>query len=383
MRLKNIAIAILICLPHITRSQTISDIGKITLGVRFLDSATQETKDLEPILKNKLITFAAQSGCSSFGDNAFFISPNLVVNSVDIAEGGMKNVYVVRGELYLSIQDDKNGTIYSSASYPFKGSATKKEAALKNAVLNINYNKVQDTFAEARNKILAYYNEKKDAIFSYADMCVANGDYDEAITCLMMIPEELDNLHIQAVEKAQHILNMKNEAVRQQQLAETYNSNEGIIKEASSLLAMHDTQNALKVLEDYRSMDSLQDTQYSALLKKAENLVSQAEREALRNKERAYRDNKEREMREWKEYTAQTAHERNMDNKNMKLKSQAISSAERVAHHQINAEEQTISAAERIAHHRADIDSQKIIALKNIACEYIRKNPGSYFRIKF
>lgn len=382
MKLIVIIVWALLCSANVLHSQTVNDIGKVVLGVRFLDGISQETRELQSQLEDKLVGFAAQSGFSSFGSNIFFISPNIIVNNVDVAEGGMRNVYVVQGELYLSIQDEIKGTVYSSAFFPFKGSATKKEMALKNAILNINYDKVQEVFSEAKKKILAYYEEQRNVIFAYADMCTANGRYDEAIACLMMIPEELTDLHTQAIEKALEIYDKRNEFIRQQRILEKYNENESILRKANSLLAMHNAQDALKILWQYRSSNSKQDAQYTALVKKAEELVSAEELEVLRKEERAYQDEKERETRHWMEHTIQTAHERNMENQEMELKNRIVNSAERIIHNPID-EKQTIAVKERNIYHQEDIGLEQIEALKTVTCEYIRSNPNGSLYVKF
>ena len=41
-------------------------------------------------LQNKLSQLATQAGYSSYGNNLFVISPNVIVNTIDKAEGGMK-----------------------------------------------------------------------------------------------------------------------------------------------------------------------------------------------------------------------------------------------------------------------------------------------------
>lgn len=361
MRLKIIIAGLLSCLATVAYSQTVNDISKIVLGVRFVDGITQETRNLQPQLEDKLIMFATQSGYSSFGNSLFFISPNIVINSIDMAEGGMKNVYVVQGELYLTIQDAMGGTVYASASFPFKGSATKKETAIKSGIGKINYSKVQGMFSEAKEKILAYYEQQKDVIFSRAETCARNGSYDEAIACLMMIPEELSNLHIQALKKATEIYNQRDAALRQQAIAERQANNESILVEANSLLSMHKPQEALKTLWGYRSGNAQQDEQYAAMVKKAESLISAAEAEALRKEERDYQDRKQQEEREWEEHTKDTAHRRDMERQEMELNRQLV------------------DAAERVAHHQAEVDAQTIDALKTVACEYIRNNPDTYY----
>lgn len=336
--------------------QTVDDIGKVVLGVRFQDNASAETLQYKQLLEDKLVKLAAQAGYSSYGGNAFFISPNVVINSVDVAEGGMKNVYVVRGDLYLTILDDIGGTVYSSMSYSFKGSATKKETAIKNALIGINYNNVSSIFGEAKSKILTYYKEKKDVIFKRSDTFCANGDYDGAIACLMEIPEELSDVYTEALYKAQEVYDRRDEAIRQQMLAERHERNDSVLTKANSYLSMHNPQEALKVLWDYQKGDEKQDSQYSSMIAKAESLVTSAEREEMRKAERAYLDKKIKENREWSEYTKNTAHRREM-------------------------EEKTLNATERVAHHKLNVSAQRISAFKSIACEYIRskQNQGNMY----
>ena len=271
-----------------------------------------------------------------------------------LTELGMKNVYVVKGELYLVIQDEMNGTVYASASFPFTGSATHKEAAIKSAIVNINYGKVQGFFKEAKEKILVYYRQQMDVVFHRAETCAKNGNYDEAIACLMMIPEELSDLHVRALQKAKEIYDQRDMAIRQREIAQRTADNDSILAEANSLIGMHNPLDALKTLWDYRPGTEQQDEQYAKLVKKAESLVSAAEAEALRKEERNYQDEKQKEVREWNEYTKETAHQRDMDRRKMQLKSQVAASAERVAHH------------------RLDVDAQTVDALKTIACGYLR-----------
>lgn len=185
-------------------------------------------------------------------------------------------------------------------------------------------------------------------------------------------------------------------------MAETYHNNESIIANANSLLAMHKPQEALRILWNYRGGNEHLDAQYSSLINKTENLVSATEAENLRKEERAYRDNKLKDNREWEEKKLESAHKRDMDRRELELKNQIVSAAERVAHDEISVKKQAIASAERVAHdnisakkqaiastervlhHRADVDNNKIEALKTIACEYIKKNPRSnYLHINY
>lgn len=355
----------LLCLSSVSYAQTVEDIGKIPLGVRFAEGSTAETFAMRTQLEDRLIAIASQSGYSSFGTSNFFISPNVVVGSTDVAEGGMKNVYVVRGDLYLVIKDDVNGTIYSSISFPFKGSATKQDTAIKNAIQNIDYSRAVPALQEAKTKILSYYETQKSVIFSRAETYAANGDYDAAITCLMMIPEDLTDIYSQALERAQEIYEKRDEAAKQQQREEQRNSNDAVLTEANSLLAMHDPKGALQTLWRYRRGDGEQDAQYASLVNKAEQQISASEMEALRKEERDYQDRQNREQRMWEEQTKDAEHRRQMDREQVELERQSI-----------EIRRDAINAAERVASQQIMLEGQKVMALKAVACEYIRNNPN-------
>lgn len=364
---KNIMLFFLLISSCVVFSQTADDMGKIVIGVDFQDGISEETTRLKPQLEDKLVHFASQAGCSSIDNTSFFISPNVVVNSVDVAEGGMKNVYIVRGELFLTIQDRNSKTVFSSRSFPFNGTATKRDLAIKNGVLNIKYENVSSVFSEAKSKILSYYQGRKDLIFTRANTLVANGDYDGAIACLMMIPEDLTDLHEQALLKAQDVFEMRDESVRQQMIAERKSYNDSILTTANSYLAMHQPDVALSVLSAYSSGDAQQDAIYRNYVSHAESMVSSHEREVQRKEERAYQDERRRDDRAYREYQKQTAHQRDMDRQDMALRREVV------------------SASERVMHHKLRVDEQKVRALKQVACDYIRNNPNrvDYIRVRF
>lgn len=367
MKNKTIILFLILLLPRVIYSQTVNDISKIVIGVYFEDGISEETTKLRPQLEDKLVKFATQAGCSSFDNETFFISPNIVVNSVDVAEGGMKNVYIARGELYLTIKEKGTNIVYSSGSYSFNGTATNKDLAIKNGILNIKYENISSLFFEAKSKIQLYYASRKELIFTHANMLAADGDFDGAIACLMMIPEDLTELHIQALMKAQEIYEMRDEAVRLQMIAKRKRSNDSILMAANSYLSMHQPRTALGILSEYTSGDVQQDATYRKYVSRAEGMISASAREVKRKEERAYQDNKIREEREYQEYSEQMAHQREMDRQEMALRSQVI------------------SASERVTHHKLRIEEQKVKALKQVACDYIKNNPNKvdYIRVRF
>jgi len=127
-------------------AQTVEDIGKIVIGVKVLPSSTEETKANSTYLHNKLINVATEAGFSSYGENSLIMTPSITINDIQIVEGGLKNIYVVNGELFVSIQEGDSGTVYASTFFQFKGSGTSKESAIKAGMNKISYGNLNQLF---------------------------------------------------------------------------------------------------------------------------------------------------------------------------------------------------------------------------------------------
>jgi len=281
-------------------SQSIEDIGKIVVGVKIMPNSSVETKNLQDLLKNKLSQLATQAGYSALGTNNIFnLSPNIIINSTDVAEGGMKNIYLIKGELYLSIQEAEKGIVYSSVSFPFKGSATTKDRAVRNAIVDITYTDIRQCFDEAKAKILRYYETQQDVIFSRANTYLANNQFDEAITCLLSIPTELSSLYQKSLAKANEVYKLKKEEEQRQLAAEIEQYNNELISKANSYLAMHESKKALLELGNIVIGNKRQDAIVSDLRTKAENNITENERKEYEAEQQRIADSKERAKRDF------------------------------------------------------------------------------------
>lgn len=311
-----VGIALYVGLP--LQAQTASDIGKIVLGIDLPENASEETIQLKDILVNKLNNLAAQSGCTSFGYTNFIIAPNIVVEDVQMAEGGMKNVYVVKGNLYVNITERNNSNVYSSVVYPFKGFATKKELAIKNAVLDLPLSKMQSLFDQAKIKIIEYYKSNKDMIFSKATTYANCGEYEQAIALLMSIPDEVSDVKQEALIMAEDIYQRELVANKKANAQRVKAYNDSILNLARSYAAMHNPQETLNVLSDYQTNGSEQDAVYKQLVSKAESQVSAAERAEYAQREREYKDQRRREDRAWTAHVQEMAHNQEMQKQKLR-----------------------------------------------------------------
>lgn len=280
-------------------AQTIDDIGKIVIGVKILPTATPATLNNKTILVNKLISLAANAGFTSYGTNCFYITPSVIVDDVRVAEGGMKNIYVVKGEVYLTIQAEDEGVVFSGTSFVFSGTGKTENAAINNGLQGISNNDIKPFFDNAKQRILEYYYSKQSVIFAKAEMLADNGEYDAAIACLLTIPEELFDVYHKALEKACDIYSERDEYIKLQRDQEIKDSNSVVLVKARNLMAKHDAYATLEALWDYTIAGTEQDQEYYSLLKQAESIITAAEQVALAKAKQEYEDRKLREEREY------------------------------------------------------------------------------------
>ena len=242
----------------------------------------------------------------------------------------MKNVYVVKGNVYVNIIERNNGNVYSSFVYPFKGSATNKELAIKNAILGLSLSNVQTVFEQAKKKIMDYYRANKDMIFSKAATYASCGEYEQAIAFLMSIPDEVSDVKQEALVMAEDIYQREMVATREAYVQRVAASNDSVLNLARNYTAMHNPQEALNVLSGYQTNGTAQDATYKQLVAKAESLVSAAERAAYAQREREYKDQRRREDRAWAAHVQETAN-------NQKLQRQSLYYTYRLSQARINA----------------------------------------------
>lgn len=385
--MKKIIICILFIVGCINiHAQSPKDIGKVMLGVKITDDALDETKQVAQQLQSRLSQIATQAGYSSTGSSLFSISPNVIVNYVDVAEGGMKPIYVIQGDLAISIFGGADNTVFSSTTLSFKGSSTDKNKALMSGILKIGYPQLKSMFDTARTKILDYYAAKEEMIFAKADSYAHNQKYDEAIACLLLIPEELFELHSKAMAKAIDIYDKRNQEIARQRAAQLASSNDAVLKKAQSFLSMQNAEEALKALWDYRDGSENQNTQYNDLVSKASSLVSEEKQRILAAERQKYLDARMREDREWAMRVQTTEHKMSLDNREMTMREQAaehnMKMEDKMSDHKINMDDRQMDYNFAALDANTKTEQQKVEAVKTVACEFFKNNPNFITNLK-
>lgn len=359
--MKYIYLIMLAFVTSFCKAQSIEDVGKIVVGVDVPKSASSETLEIEDYLKNKISHWLTQTGYSSMGISPFYIYPEISIDTEDVAEGGMKNIYVIKGTLYLRLIQNDGNTVFANLALPFRESATLKKTAIKNGVSKIPVAKIAPLLDEAKDKILQYYETEKLNIFAQADLMARQKDYDGAIACLMSIPSCLTSIYSEALDKADEVLDEKTKAY-----------NDSVLVLANSFLAQHNARETLNVLSSYQEAKEVQNSEYQRILAKAESLVTAAELAAAREKRQRYLDQKAREQHQWEVEDKERNHRINMDNKQMEYNHAALESKERITSQKIAADERTtarrIAADERTTARKIAAD-ERITSQKNASTE--------------
>lgn len=200
------------------QSQNTDDVGKIALSVVVSEKMDDLNASHLSKLESKVAQIVTKSGLAATGYNqTFVIYPKLDVSSVNVVEGGMQNITVVKAELSLFIKQTANNVLFASVSKTLKGSGKTKEAALVNLISQIP---AQDkAFAafieEGKGKIIAYFEAQCETILKQADACAKQQNYAEAVAMLMQMPQEVTSCYDKALAKAVDYFNAYQEQVCQ------------------------------------------------------------------------------------------------------------------------------------------------------------------------
>ncbi len=111
------------------------------------------------------------------------------------------------------IKEVNTNTLYASVSKEVKGSGKNKSIALNNALQQIDVKEnTWKTFIDAgKTKIVQYYESKCNDIIAKADTLLKAEEYEQSISVLLSIPEELSNCYKTSQLKALEVFKLYKE----------------------------------------------------------------------------------------------------------------------------------------------------------------------------
>lgn len=321
---------------------TLSSLAQIHLTPYLPENMSLKSPSAYNVLLNKLNNLISQNGLVvSDNSQRFIITCNCVEVSKHIVAGAPNKIaYTLDCGFYIG--DGMTGVKYASTSIQTKGVGNSENKAYMNAIKNIKIKsqQISSLIDIGSKRIIQYYETNKNDIFSKANACVSNGDFDEAIYQLTLVPQGC-SYYEKAQDKLIEVYNLKTETHDRQLLMQAksiWASNQN--KESAS--------QAVDILSDISPSSSAYD-EAQALLNNINNGVKRIN------------------DREWAEYSRQQEHNRKMDVLDAKAKMQRDKQNAEIT-------QTTIKAA-------AVVRMQKIQAARDVAVAYARSRPRIVYHI--
>jgi hypothetical protein len=171
-------------------AQTADDFGKITLrsDVSSIAKLSEETKS---ILTTKLNQIVTNHGIAATGVNPrFVITAKIDVISKDIV-AGPPQMFSQKLQVTLFVGDVIEQKLFGNTPVNVTGIGTNETKAYINAINKINPRdpNIKALIEESKAKIVAYYNQAYETILKEARTLSAQGQHDQAIYNLSLIPD--------------------------------------------------------------------------------------------------------------------------------------------------------------------------------------------------
>ena len=328
---------LLLEVPIIMYGQTIDDISLIAIGVGYPDNANEETVKFFDRLSKKVTKAITKKGCASYDNCQFLCIPEVDIESFDIAEGGMKNVYVLNGKINVTAIDNMTGTIFNTYSDEIKGHATSKDKALTNAINEATLTNLNSGIEELKDKICEYYKKNKEVLISQAKSMAEQRNYDEAISLLLSFPSVILPDYYDCVGEADEIYVLKIEELERQRISEQRERNNAILTKANNFIAASKPEEALNMLMDYEIGIEEQDREYNRIRQSAQESISQEKRLEYERQERVYRDSRADKEKDYVLAHKRLDNQRYIENRKLNVAQERIQSTERIENQRIEA----------------------------------------------
>jgi hypothetical protein len=182
----------LVSIPFCTAQNTAGsadDAARIAMTA-YVDPSLGFNREVSKQLTNKMNTILTKQGLAGSKNQRFIITANVDVLSEDIVVT-TKEMYQYELEIHFIVGDGIEGTKFASVSQTVKGLGETKADAYLQAIRKIKPADptFQQFIADAKTKIIEYYNSKCDFIISEAQAFAKKQEYDAAIYKLVSVPD--------------------------------------------------------------------------------------------------------------------------------------------------------------------------------------------------
>lgn len=156
------------------------------------DNCSSMPNDICELLLQKLSNVISQNGIQSqMGDSRFILTCHVTEESKNVLSTSPTQIAYVLN-LHMFMGDGETGTKYISESFRTKGVGTTEEKAYRNAIKNLNAKSDQMVSFVGRGsqRIIEYYESKKDQILSSIRSNILGKNMERAAYELCLIPQE-------------------------------------------------------------------------------------------------------------------------------------------------------------------------------------------------
>ena len=161
-------------------------------------------------LESRMTQFATASGMAAVEGMANIVMyPVLVVTDEQRTAGLIENLDVVRLELSIYVKNVNDGTLYASMSREVVGSGRTREAAVRTGIRQLSGRDqaIREFTADARVRIVQYYERNCDQIITDGRTLAAAGDVQGALALILAVPGEASSCHQRTNDEAVTLFN--------------------------------------------------------------------------------------------------------------------------------------------------------------------------------
>ena len=137
------------------------------------------------------------AGANTAQSQLFVIYPEFVTTSSDVVNTGMRNIYVVRGELSLFSRNLMDDNTFATVVLPLEGSGKTEQDCYRVMINSIRGSNPQIArfISESQQRVIEYYERIMPQVLAKAERQMTALEYDDALVTLSIIPECVDGYY--------------------------------------------------------------------------------------------------------------------------------------------------------------------------------------------
>ena len=202
----------------------LDDFGRVVLNT-YLSEKVDIPSEAKKLLETKLTQIATNYGMGGSAVNPrFIITATVNVGTKDII-GGAPQMIAQKLDVTLFIGDAVENKSFCNTTIQLKGVGTNENKAFIEAFKTINpkNKEIEKFIEEGKNKIVSYYNTQCDFIIKEALTLKKQGNYDEAIYKLSLVPDICKDCYFRCLDSLTTFFQQKIDADCNQKLQQAKN----------------------------------------------------------------------------------------------------------------------------------------------------------------